>query len=65
MVPGVKGWGGRLWDSLGTMYPLRRWSSFTNFVPWGANLRVTEWWSLMKLRKDVAKIEQVVLCPRM
>ena len=65
MVAGVKGWGGRLLDSVGILSKLRRWSSFTKFVPWGANLRVTVWWSLIKLRKDVAKIEQAGLCPRM
>ena len=65
MVPGVKGFGGRLWHSAGTLSLLKRWSSFTKSVPWGANLRVTEWWSLMKLRNDVEKTEQEVVCPRM
>ena len=65
MVPGVKGFGGRLWHSAGTLSLLKRWSSFTKSVPWGANLRVTEWWSLMKFRNDVENTEQEVVWPRM
>ena len=58
MVPGVKSLEGRLWHSAGTLSPLKRGSSSTRSVPWGANLRVTEWWSLMKFRNDVENTEQ-------
>ena len=58
MVPGVKGLGIRLWHSAGTLSLLKRGSSFTKSVPGGANLRVTEWWSLMKFRNDVENTEQ-------
>ena len=65
MVPGVNGLRGRLWHSAGTLSLLMRGSSFTKSVPGGANLKVTEWWSLMKFRNDVEKTEQEVVCPRM
>ena len=65
MVPGVKGLGGRLWHSAGSLSLLKRGSSFTKSVPGGANLKVTEWWSLMKFRNDVENTEQEVVCPRM